>query len=142
MGWNRTHRICDDLMVVQLQETGGLTAADVMHSRISTLPASATVGDLRAYFAESGSRKLALLADGDRYAGAVSITDLTDDLDDAAPARDQAVTEPTIGPGSPAEEARELALQSPALRLPVVNDAGKLVGIVAIDDLRTRFCGT
>ena len=48
----------------------------------------------------------------------------------------------TVPPTAPADEARDLALAEPSKRVPVVEDDGTLVGIVAIDITLTRFCGT
>jgi hypothetical protein len=45
-----------------VSEVDGLTAADVMHQRLSSLPASATVGELREYFAQSSSHRLSSAA--------------------------------------------------------------------------------
>ncbi|HEY7077060.1 MAG TPA: CBS domain-containing protein [Solirubrobacteraceae bacterium] len=119
----------------------GRTAADVVHTRVSTVPATATVGELRAYFAESDSRQLALLVDGDRYAGSLSRADLPADADASAPAARLARQGPVIAPAAPAREAWEGALAQPSARLPVVDGDGALVGVVAINHARDGFCG-
>jgi Mg/Co/Ni transporter MgtE len=124
-----------------LDDVGGLTAADLMHRRITTLPASATVGELRAYFAESTSHKLALIVDGERYVGAVAADDVGAAADDAS-AADLARREPVVRADASAAEAQAVALADPSSRLPVVDDAGRLVGIVAINRARDGFCGT
>src|SRR3954470_5509421 len=111
----------------------GRTAADVIHRRISTMPAATTVGELRAYFAESDSRQLALLVDGDRYVGSVSRADLPADAEASAPAAGFVQAGPVIAPTAPAREAWEGALAQPSARLPVVDDDGALVGVVAIN---------
>jgi len=49
---------------------------------------------------------------------------------------------PTVTPETSAVEARDLALGLPTRRLPVVDEQGRLVGIVAIATARTHFCGT
>jgi CBS domain-containing protein len=128
--------------VTALDETAGLEAAAIMHQRVSSLPASVTVGEVRAYFAESTSRQLAVLADGDRYAGSIAVTTLPEAADAAEPAVHFAAREPTVPPTAPADEARDIALDDPTHRLPVVDDDGRLLGIVAIDHTLTRFCGT
>jgi CBS domain-containing protein len=125
-----------------LGDVDGLTAADIVHGRLSTLPAASTVAELREYFAASGSRQLALLVDGDRYVGEVALADLPPEGDASAPAADLARRGPTIAPGAPAREARDAALASPSARLPVVADDGVLVGVVAINHARDGFCGT
>jgi CBS domain-containing protein len=119
----------------------GRTAADVVHSRFSSTPAAATVGELRAYFAASASRQLALLVDGDRYVGSVGRADLPADAEESAPAAGFAQAGPVIAPDAPAREAWEGALAQPSARLPVVDGDGALVGVVAINHTRDGFCG-
>ena len=128
--------------MTQLHEVDGLTVADVMHRHVTTLPLTASVGELREYFGASGSRRLAVFVDGSRYAGAVPEDSLAADVDLASPAVDHVTDEPTIGPGAPAVDARTLALALPTRRVPVIDESGELVGIVAIDEHHTRFCGT
>jgi CBS domain-containing protein len=127
---------------IQLTDIDGLQAADVMHPTASTIDATATVGDLRDYFAASSSRRLAVLVDGDRYVGAICVDDLPSiTAPPQSPARDIAGEAPTIAPEASATEARDLALSMPSRRVPVV-DQGRLVGIVAIEKHLAAFCGT
>jgi CBS domain-containing protein len=125
----------------QIADTDGLTAADLMHSRLTTLPAAATVAELRVYFAESTSHKLALIVDGERYVGSVAADAVGAAADDAR-AADLARPEPVVHADAPAELARDAALADPSARLPVVDAGGRLVGIVAINHARDGFCGT
>jgi CBS domain-containing protein len=127
--------------MTQLSAVDGLSAADVMNEHVTTVPASSTVGELRAYFEVSTSRHLAVLVEGERYMGAIAASAIPDAADAASAALDYATLEPTIGPSAPAAAARDLALRQPTLRLPVV-DEGRLVGIVAINARRDGFCGT
>jgi CBS domain-containing protein len=121
----------------------GLTAEAVMHCEFSALPASSTIADVREWFATSKSRRLAFLADGDRYAGSLTAADLAgDELDPSRPAAEAAQDGPTVAPDAPATEGRDLALLSDARRVPVVDGDGRLLGVVAVtSDLRS-FCGT
>lgn len=128
--------------MTELCEADGLTAAEVMHRHVSTLPSAVTVGEVREYFAASASRRVALLADGERYVGSMPVAGLPAEIDSASPAAAHAVVGPTVSPQAPAVHARELALEHPTRRVPVVDDAGGLVGIVAISKDRSRFCGT
>src|SRR5262249_13056470 len=105
-----------------------------MHRHVTTLPASTTVGELREYLGKSGSRRLAILVDGDRYVTAIPAADLPEDAEPEQRAAHHALEVPTIGPDASAEEARDLALSLPTRRVPVVDDAGTLLGIVAIDE--------
>jgi CBS domain-containing protein len=113
-----------------------------MHVHVSTLAATATVREVRQYFEGSGSHRVALLVDGERYAGSVTVMGLPPDAPDDAPAASFAALEPVIAPEAPADEARDRTLAEPTRRLPVIDEAGRLVGIVAIDERHTRFCGT
>ena len=124
-----------------LDDVAGLTAADLMHRRITTLPASATVGELRAYFGESTSHKLALLVDGGRYAGSLEPAAL-DGAPDAAAAAGFAARGETVAPDASADHARERAMAMASSRLPVVDADGRLVGIIAVNHRRDGFCGT
>jgi Mg/Co/Ni transporter MgtE len=126
--------------VIGLTDLDGRSAADLVHRRMTTLPATATVGELRAYFAQSESHHLALLVDGERYVGSLTPEDLPED--DAARAADFARPGPTIHASAPAAEARDAALADPSARVPVIDAAGALVGVVAINDRRDGFCGT
>jgi CBS domain-containing protein len=125
----------------RIAEVDGLTAADLMHRRLTTLPATTTVSELRAYFAESTSHKLALIVDGERYVGAVTADALGDAADDVPAAR-IARREPVVRPDAQAADAEAAALADPSDRLPVVDAEGRLVGIVAINHARDGFCGT
>ena len=127
--------------MTKLHEIDGLSAADVMHRHVTTLPASATVGELREYLGASGSRRLAILVEGERYVASIPGAEVPADADPGQRAVDLAIEVPTIGPDASAEEARDLALSLPTRRVPVVDDAGALLGIVAIDERHTRFCG-
>jgi CBS domain-containing protein len=126
---------------MRLDEASGLTVADVTHSRFSTLPADATVAEVRDWFADSESHNLALLADEDRYVASVVAEDLAD-ADPAAPAADLARERPTVAPDEPASRGEELALDSGVRRVPVVDRDGRLVGIVAVTTDLQSFCGT
>jgi CBS domain-containing protein len=123
-----------------LNEVDGKTAADVMHAHVSALSATVTVGEVREYFAASTSRRLAIIADGQRYVGAISVTDFGEELDVAAFAADHAARGPIVDPGDRASDARDVALAQPSRRVPVVDGAGTLVGIVAIDKRLEKFC--
>jgi CBS-domain-containing membrane protein len=125
-----------------LSELDGLTAADVVHRRLSVLPASTTAGELRAYFASSGSHRLAVLVDGERYAGSLEASSVPDTAADDAVVTGFADRQRIVRPEAPAGDARDVALAHASLRVPVVDGAGALVGVVAITRDRRGFCGT
>jgi len=126
---------------VALEQADDLTAADVLHSRFDTLPGSASVADVRAWFAGSEHRELALLANDGMYAGSLLRADVNGDIDGQRRADGLARSAPTVSPQAPAMRARELALAAPARRLPVVDDDGRLIGVVAITPDLQGFCG-
>jgi CBS domain-containing protein len=126
---------------MRLEEAAGLTVADVTHSRAKALPASATVGDVLAWFSESGSRRMALLADDGRYVACLVPEDL-DGADPGARAAELAREWPTVAPDEPATRGEELALRTDARRVPVVDHDGRLLGIVAVTTDLQGFCGT
>jgi CBS domain-containing protein len=128
---------------ILIDDVEGRTAADVMHPTLTTIAADATVGELQAYFASSSSRRLAVLVDGERYVGAIGADELAAATPDpATAAREHVRREPVVSPTAPAAAARDHALATASRRLPVVDDAGRLVGVVAIDKHLAGFCGT
>jgi CBS domain-containing protein len=128
---------------ISVTDVDGRTARDVTHPTLTTVPASATTAEVRAYFATSSSRRLAAVTDGDRYVGAID----AEAFAAQAPAPGLAARElvhdhPTVAPDAPAAQARDLALATESRRVPVVDGDGRLVGVVAIDKTRTGFCGS
>jgi CBS domain-containing protein len=119
-----------------------LTIADVLHKRFDALPAPATVAEVREWFAASSHRRMAFLADEGRYAGSLTREDLAGDLDPEAPAAGVAHDGPTVAPGDSAHLGYELATRTDALRVPAVDAAGNLLGVVAVTEDRAGFCGT
>jgi Mg/Co/Ni transporter MgtE len=128
-------------MATRLEDAAGLTVADVIHTRFSALPADATVGAVLDWFAGSASRRMALLADGERYVGSLRAEDLAG-ADPARAAAELAQAGPTVAPDEPAARGEELALRTDARRVPVVDRDGRLLGVVAITTDLQGFCGT
>jgi CBS domain-containing protein len=126
----------------KLEEAAGLTVADVVHRKFSALPADTTIGAVRDWFAASTSRRMAFLADGERYVGSLTRDDVDGDLDPSAPAAQAAHPGPTILPEAPASEGEQLALRTDARRVPVVDRDGRLLGVVSVTEDRQAFCGT
>lgn len=125
-----------------LAEATGLTVADVLHERFSALPVDITIGQVRDWFAASSHRRIAVLADGRRYAGSLTRDDVGGDLDPRRPAADLLGPGPTVAPEAPAHAAHELAAATPTLRVPVVDHDGTLIGVVGVTDDLAAFCGT
>jgi CBS domain-containing protein len=126
----------------RIDETDGLTVADVTHTKFSALPATATVADVRDWFNASTSRRLAFVADDGRYAGSLTLDDVGEDVDAERSAREVAQQGPTVAPEAPAATGRDLALLTDARRVPVVDGDGRLLGVVAVTGDLQCFCGT
>jgi CBS domain-containing protein len=129
---------------IKIDEADQLTVRDVIHAKLSSVEATATIADVRAYFAASGSRRQAFVVDNGRYVGSLTPAHVADeDADPDRPAVEVADREgPTIGLDAPATSGRDLALQTDARRVPVLDEDGKLVGVVAVTGDLTSFCGT
>lgn len=127
---------------IQIDAVAGLTVRDITHVQLTALPATATVADVRAWFAASTSRRLAFVVDDDgRYLGALAAADVADGAPDG-PAIDAARPWTTVAPDEPAARGLEHALASPTLRAPVVDGDGRLLGVVAVNKTHEWFCGT
>jgi CBS domain-containing protein len=116
----------------------GLLVRDVMVRRPKTLPASATVGDLRALFTNPHVAT-ALLVDGDAFAGAVDRDSMSPDAPDASPATDVATDADVIAPDAPMSEA-VARLEARATDRLVVLEGQNLVGLVCLTKDRDGFC--
>lgn len=127
---------------IRIDEADGLTVADITHAKFTALPATATVAEVRDWFAASTSRRQAFVADEGRYVGSLTPQDLDGAADPQQPAVDVAQGGPTISPRAPAAEGRDVALQTEARRVPVVDDDGTLLGVVAVTGDMQSFCGT
>ena len=124
-----------------LDTTAHLACADVLHSRFEALPGTAIVDDVRTWFATSSHRKMAFLADGDRYLGSLTREDVAEPLEASRTAAEVARSGPTITPEAPARDGYELAVAGGALRVAVVDGEGRLLGVVAVTEDRAGFCG-
>jgi CBS domain-containing protein len=127
---------------IRIDAVDGLTVQDVVHAKLSTVGAAATIADVRDYFAQSASRRQAFVVEDGRYVGSLTPDDL-EGADSDRLAADVADRDgPTIGLDAPAATGRDLALQTDARRVPVVDDDGRLVGVVAVTGDLQSFCGT
>ena len=117
-----------------------MTAADLMLREPKTLPGDASVEDVRGVLANP-KVQLVLLADGDSFVGAV--TAIPGDAPANAPARDYAETEPdTIAPTASSDEAFARATANPNRRVIVLDDDHRLLGLLCLNQSRTKFCQT
>ena len=63
---------------IRIDAVDQLTVQDVLHAKLSTLDASATIADVREYFAQSASRRQAFVVDDGRYVGSLTPADIGD----------------------------------------------------------------
>ena len=130
-------------------EHGGVVVAvaeerlvrEIMVARPKTLPADATVADVRRLF-ENDSVRTALLVDGARFAGALEREDVPAAAGVEDPAaqfvRDEVAT---IGPDQPAREAAESMASLGTRRLVVLDEDGvTLRGLVCLTTDLESFC--
>ena len=103
-----------------------------MHDEVGALAADATVAYARAWFAPSVSRRLAIVADGDRYVGVLTPADVAADVPAERPLAAVARAGDVVAPDAPAAAGLEAVLASPARRVPVVDGDGRLRGVLAI----------
>ena len=122
-------------------DTDGLTVADVMHAEVATMAPTVTVGELRDWFAGSTSRRLAVIADGDRYAASLTPADVDGGAPADQPALELARERPTLTPGTPAATGRDLVTAVDAHRVAVVDEEGRFHGVLAVTrDLQFFAC--
>jgi CBS domain-containing protein len=120
---------------------GAALVRDAMVGRPKTLPAGASVDDLRALFANPHVRT-ALLVDGDRFAGAVERDDVPASADGTGPARALAtMPAATVEPDTPLAEAQAILDADANHRLVVLDaDGATLRGLLCLTTDRTGFC--
>lgn len=122
-------------------EVDGLTVADVMHAGVASMPSTVTVAELRAWFATSASRRLAVIADDGRYRASLTPDDVGPDARGERPALECARDRETLAPDRAAASGRDLVLATDARRIPVVDDDGRFHGVLALtSDLQHFAC--
>lgn len=124
---------------VTVDEARELTVADVMLTRPKTVPADATVADLRRVL-ENPHVVSVLLVDGDRYAGSVAREAVVDTLPVELAARALAVAGETIAPDAPMSEALGQLEASGGRRLVAIDPEGRLAGLLCLGSGRSAFC--
>ena len=138
---NRPPAVRAGLAYLSAADVDGLTVSDVMHAGVDSLPASATAGELRAWFARSPSRRLAVLTQDGRYAGALTPADVGSEIADDEPALELARERPTLSPELAAAAGRDRVIESEGRRLPVVDEHGRFLGVLAMTtDLQFFAC--
>ena len=112
-----------------------------MLSRPKTLPAAATVGDVREFFRNPHVMTALLVDDGD-FRGAIDRGAVPAGATDDARALDYAALDtPTISPEAGVEDALEALRGLESRRLVVLDtDGARLLGLVCLNTTGTRFC--
>jgi predicted transcriptional regulator len=116
----------------------GELVRDVMVRRPKTLPAGATVGDVRRLFSNAHVMT-ALLVDGDSFVGAVDRHSVPDHTPDDSPARSLATSGDVIGPDHSMASA-VAQLEARGTDRLVVLDGPNLVGLMCLTKDRAGFC--
>jgi CBS domain-containing protein len=116
----------------------GPAVRDVMLAEPRTVAPETPVAEVRATFANPRV-KLLLVADGERFLGTLA--------PDALPAADGGTiagladaSAPCLAPGD--SVARALELLEATSRVPVVDEDGRLQGLVCLNRGRSAFCAT
>jgi H+/Cl- antiporter ClcA/CBS domain-containing protein len=110
---------------------------DVMTADVRGLPVSATVADAREMVTTAGHGAFPLLDRARRVVGIVTRGDLlrSTSRDDAPVTEIASADVMTVGPGSSLLDVVEVMLEGSVEHVPVVDDAGVLVGICTRTDL-------
>jgi CBS domain-containing protein len=120
-----------------------LNAHDVLEVVVrlpKTMSPQATVADARAALADDHVHMLLLTADG-RLLGTLVARDLPASAADDAPASGYATLDGrTVPPHLPAEDARQLLLATGQRRRAVLDDSGRLLGLLCLKRPLTGFC--
>lgn len=133
-------QVCDNERVGR-DSARGLRVRDAMLTAPKTVPADATVGDLRLLFGNPHV-VTALLVDGSRFVGVVHRGQLGDQIPDEDPARALAGRDvPTVEPDAPLSDAIALLDSCAGLRAVVLDpDGERLRGLLCLTTDRQGFC--
>jgi CBS domain-containing protein len=117
----------------------GPRVADVMLREPRAVPPGTTVAEARETF-ENPRVRLLLVADGERFLGAVTRAHVGDGVAADATLGRLAADGSLVRPDDPVERAVELLDADAADRLPVVAGDGTLVGLVCFNRRHGHFC--
>ncbi len=117
----------------------GPRAADVMLRAPRAVPPGTTVAEARATF-ENPRVRLLLVADGDRFLGAVTREHVGDGVPDDTTLAGLAAESALVRPEEPVDRVVALLEADGSDRLPVVEGDGTLVGLVCFNRRHGHFC--
>ena len=116
---------------------------DRMLTRCTTHPAGATIGDARAFFADDHKHLMLLVSDG-RLLGTVVRSDLTTagaaGTDDRPALQVAVLHGRTVGPDDDVDQVRSDLLTQDMRRIAVVDEEGRLLGLLCLKKHRRGFC--
>ena len=124
------------------EQAAGKRIGDVMVRRPKSLPADATVGDVRRKFENPSLRNVVLL-DGTTFAGLVDREGLPANVPDGTPAREFAASDvPTVTQDVPVPDVLAAMDAGQLSRLVVLDADGRtFAGLVCLDHTSEGFCG-
>jgi CBS domain-containing protein len=126
---------------LDLEIAASQRVAEVMIKRPKTLAAGATVSDARRVFENPRVQVCPVVEDDGRLVGELTRDLIPDSADDAAPARGYAGDRPpTISPHDSMGQAMERLEQLGSERLAVIDDEGRLTGLLCLNRRHGRFC--
>jgi CBS domain-containing protein len=112
-----------------------------MITRPKTLSDGATVSDARRVFENPRVQVCPLVEDDGRLVGELTRDLIPDSADDAAPARGYSGDRPpTISPHASIGQAMERLEQLGSERLAVIDEDGRLAGLLCLNRRHGRFC--
>ena len=122
----------------RLARVGGVPASDLMLRDPKTITAEASVAEVRALLANP-KVQMVLLTDGSAFRGAVT------QIPAEVSPRDRAVNyvdadAETISPDASDDEAFERAAANPTRRVIVLDEDDNLLGLLCLNQNRTKFC--
>ena len=124
-----------------VEEAVAKTVGEVMIRRPKTLSGDALIADVREVFQRPTVRTV-LLADGQRFVGAIEREGLAEDAPDSEPARRYVESRPTtVPPDMPMSAAVQLLESRGEPRLIVLDEDGvTLRGLLCANSTATGFC--
>jgi CBS domain-containing protein len=121
-------------------DAAGPAVRDVLLREARAVAPDTPLGEVRETFANPRV-KLLLVADGQRFLGTIGPDDLPSDGDGpiAPHVRHDA---PRLSAGAKVDEALKLVAETGASRIPVVDEQGRLEGLVCFNHARNVFCAS
>jgi len=124
-----------------LDAVGGRTVAEVMMTRPKVLSATASVAEARAVFANPKVQTCPMLDGAGALVAELAREQLPESATGAEPARTYAGAEiETIAPDAPAQQALDRLAALGGERLCVVDDDGRLLGLLCLNGRHNAFC--